>query len=119
MLHVKRIICFALILLFLGLSFNAYACLLPVNGVPSTAMGNGCETPDEQPVSPVCDVFKTLGVQSVDKQHSNSDYQVLCPEDSASLARLVTLFSCDGRLYKHPLDGSPQDLLLRISVFRI
>ena len=73
-----------LVVLFFALSFNAYACLLPVNGVTPAAMANGCATPDEQPVSQYCDAFKTLGVQSADKLPLNSDYLALCPEDTAS-----------------------------------
>jgi hypothetical protein len=108
-----------LIVLFFALSFNAYACLLPVNGVTTNAMGNGCSTPDEQPVSQFCDTYKTLGVQSADKLHFNSDYQALCPEDTASLALLAILTSFNNRLSDHPTIGPPQDLLLKISVLRI
>lgn len=108
-----------LIVLFLALSFNAYACLLPVNGVTAGAMGDGCSTPDEQPISQFCDTFKTLGVQAADKLPLNSDYQALCPEDTASLALLVILTSYNSRLSDHPVVSPPQDLLLKISVLRI
>lgn len=108
-----------LVVLFFVLSFNAYACLLPVNGVTASAMGDGCSTPDEQPVSQFCDTFKTLGVQSADRLQLNSDCQVLCPEDTASLALLAILTSSNNRLSDHPTIGPPQDLLLKISVLRI
>ena len=108
-----------LIVLFFALSFNAYACLLPVNGVPASAMGTGCSTPDEQPVSQFCDAFKTLGVQSADKLPLNSNCQTICSEDTASLALLVTLTSHNSRLSDHPTVIPPQDLLLKISVLRI
>jgi hypothetical protein len=108
-----------LVVLFFALSFNAYACLLPVNGVTAAAMGNGCSTPDEQPVSQYCDAFKTLGVQSADKLSLNSDCQALCPEDTASLALLDTLTSLSSRLSDHPTVGPHEDLLLKISVLRI
>ena len=108
-----------LVVLFFALSVNAYACLLPVNGAPAAEMGNGCSTPDEQPVSQLCDAFKTLGVQSADKLPLNSDYLALCPEDTASLALLVIHISPSSRLSDHPTVGSPQDLLLKISVLRI
>ncbi|RPH79319.1 MAG: hypothetical protein EHM80_08155 [Nitrospiraceae bacterium] len=108
-----------LVVLFFALSFNAYACLLPVTGVTPAAMSNGCGTPDEEPVSQYCDAFKTLGVQSADKLSFNNDYQALCPEDTASLALLVTLTSPSSRLSDHPTIGPPQDLLLKISVLRI
>ena len=108
-----------LVVLFFTLSFNAYACLLPVNGVRAAAMENGCSTPDEQPVSQYCDAYKTLGVQSADKLHFTSDYQTLCPEDTASLALLVILTSHSSRLSNHPTVSPSQDLLLKISVLRI
>jgi hypothetical protein len=109
-----------LVVLFFALSFNAYACILPVNGAPAaTTMGNGCSTPDEQPVYQFCDAFKTLGVQSVDKLHVDSDYQTICSEDSASLALLFIQTSSSSRVPDDPIVSSPQDLLLKISVLRI
>jgi hypothetical protein len=108
-----------LVVLFFTLSFNAYACLLPVNGLTAAAMGNDCSTPDEQPVSQYCDAFKTLGVQSADKLPLNSDCQTICSEDTASLALLVIHTSDSSRLSDHSTVGPPQDLLLKISVLRI
>ena len=108
-----------LVVLFFALSFNAYACLLPVNGGTVAPMSTGCSTPDEQPVSQFCDAFKTLGVQSADKLPLNSDCQALCPEDTASLALLVIHTSPSSRLSDHPTVGIPRDLLLKISVLRI
>ena len=109
----------SLIVLFFTLSFNAYACLLPVTGVPVPAMANGCSTPEEQPGYQFCDAFKTLGVQSVDKLHLVGDCRIICSEDTASLALLVILTSHNSRLSDHPTIGPPQDLLLKISVLRI
>ena len=108
-----------LVVLFFVLSFNAYACVVPVNGVTPTPMANGCATPDEQPVSQYCDAFTTLGVQSAGKLSINSDCQALCPEGTASLALLVIHTSHSSRLSDHPTVGLPKDLLLKISVLRI
>lgn len=108
-----------LVVLFFALSFNAYACLLPVSGVTAAAMGKGCSTPEEPPVYQFCDAFKTLGVQSADKPHLIRDCHAICSEDTASLALLVILTSHSNRLYDHPPDNPPQDLLLKISVLRI
>ena len=108
-----------LIVLFFAVSFNAYACLLPVNGVTPAAMDKGCSTPDEQPVYQFCDAFKTLGVQSADKLHLNSDCQTICSQDTATLALLVIHTSPSSRLSDHPTVAPPQDLLLKISVLRI
>ncbi|MDF0644772.1 MAG: hypothetical protein P0111_12115 [Nitrospira sp.] len=109
----------ALIVLFLGLSFNAYACLLPVNGVTAAGMGNGCSTPDEQPVRQFCDAFKTLSVQSVVDLHPTLDCQTICAEDTASTSPLVLFASQRSRLSHHLAVGPPQDLLLKTSVLRI
>jgi hypothetical protein len=117
--RVISVLACTLIVLFLALSFNAYACLLPVNGVAAVPMSNGCSTPDEQPVSQYCDAFKTLGVQAADKLSFNSDSQTICSEDTASLALPDILTSHSSRLFDHPTVGSPQDLLLKISVLRI
>ncbi|MBK5282069.1 MAG: hypothetical protein JJE16_08285 [Nitrospiraceae bacterium] len=115
----RSVLACALVVLFFALSFNAYACLLPVNAATPAAMENGCSTPDEQPVSQLCDAFKTLGVQSVDKLHLNSDSQTICSQDTASLALLVIHTSPGSRLSDHPTVGPSQDLLLKISVLRI
>ena len=117
--HFRSFLAGSLVVLFFALSFNAYACLLPVNGATVATMGNGCSTPDEQPVYQFCDAFKKLGVQSADKLHFSSDYQTICSVDTASLARLVILTSHSSRLSDHPTVGPPQDLLLKISVLRI
>jgi len=108
----------ALISLFVGLSFNAYACLLPASPPTAPAMGS-CETPDEQPVFQVCDVFKTLGVHSAENLLLNSGYQALCLEDTASLASRLILISHSSRLSQHPPGSSPQEHLRNISVLRI
>lgn len=117
--HVRSVLVCSLVVLFFALSFNAYACLLPVNGAPAATMGNGCSTPDEQPVYQFCDAFKTLGVQSVDKPHFSSDSQPICPEDTATLALFVTYRLLSSRLFDHPIAGLSRDLLLKISVLRI
>jgi hypothetical protein len=87
--------------------------------VTAGAMGNGCSTPDEQPISQYCDAFTTLGVQSADTRHLNNDWQTICSEDTASLARLIIFPSHSSRLSDDPTVGPPQDLLLKISVLRI
>ena len=49
-----------LVLLLLILTFNAYACLLPLQ--PASAMD--CSSATEQPVRQTCDAFLQLGPQS-------------------------------------------------------
>ena len=113
------VLAYTLVVLFFALSFNAYACVLPVNCGTPAAMSNGCSASDEQPVYQFCDAFKTLGVQSADKLHLNSDYQTICSQDTATVALLVIHTSPSSRLSDHPTVALPQDLLLKISVLRI
>ena len=115
----RSVLAVSIVVLFFALSFNAYACLLPVNGITPVAMGKGCSTSDEPPVYQLCDAFKTLGVQSADKSHLPKDSQAICSEDTASLALLVILTSHSSRLYDHPPGSPSHDLLLKISVLRI
>lgn len=54
-----------LALAYLVLSFNAYACLIPLYGGIQVTQGSDCAKPDEQQARQFCDAFKTLGVQTV------------------------------------------------------
>ncbi|HEX9284184.1 MAG TPA: hypothetical protein VF879_00830 [Nitrospirales bacterium] len=47
------------------LSFNAYACLLPLYSGAQAAPGSVCAMPQEQPIRDACDAFKALGVQTL------------------------------------------------------
>lgn len=100
------------VVLFFALSFNAYACLLPMNGTT----GMECSSSDEQQF---CDVFKTLGLESADKFPLNSDCQTIRSEDTVSLPLLINLISNTNLLADHPTVGLPKNLLLEISVLRI
>ena len=64
MARVCKPIAVVLVLLFFALSFNAYACLVPLNGGSPTGMQNGCPDAQDQPVRQICDSFKTLGIQA-------------------------------------------------------
>jgi len=72
----------ALVLLFFVLSFNAYACLVPLNGASPAGMQNGCPDAQDQPVRQICDSFKTLGIQAPPTS-SQSTHVVHVPADSA------------------------------------
>ena len=54
-----------LAVVYLLLSFNAFACLVPLYGGIQVAKGSDCAMPDEQPARQQCDAFKSLGVQTV------------------------------------------------------
>jgi hypothetical protein len=59
----KFIAAFAL-LIFFAMSFNAYACLVPLPA-GSTEMSPKCPGNAEQPQRTVCDTFKLLQVQNI------------------------------------------------------
>lgn len=50
--------------LYFLLSFNAYACLVPLYGGMEVAPGSDCTMPQEQPARQHCDAFKSLSVQT-------------------------------------------------------
>ena len=108
-----------LVLLFLGLSFNAYACLVPLYGATAATMGNGCSDSQEQPVRQFCDAFKTLGVQSATEVKQTINCQLLCPEEVSWSSLLFHLAAFSTRLFEHPGDGPPQNILLMTAVLRI
>jgi hypothetical protein len=58
-------IAIVLAVVYLILSFNAYACLIPLYGGIQVAKGSDCTMPQEQPARQQCDAFKALGVQTV------------------------------------------------------
>jgi hypothetical protein len=63
---VKRASHIAVVLtvIYLLLSFNAYACLVPLYGGMKVQQGSDCSMPQEQAARQHCDTFKTLGVQA-------------------------------------------------------
>ncbi len=107
-----------LILLFAGLSFNAYACLVPIF-VTQTSMGNGCAPPEEPPVRQFCDAFKTLGVQTISDASPHLDVHVVCLQDSSSLADWLNRVPAATRTYSQSQHGPPADILLNNTVLRI
>lgn len=66
-----------LVLLFGVLSFNAYACLLPLGSITNADMSTGCATPHEQPARQICDAFKTLGIEAPNQDQPAWDIPVL------------------------------------------
>ncbi len=60
----RSLLALSLALFYLSLSFNAYACLLPLYGGVDVAKKSDCTMPKEQPVRDACDAFKALVVQA-------------------------------------------------------
>lgn len=115
----RRTIAVLLVLLFFGLAFNAYACLVPLFGSGHAGMQSGCSEPQQQPIRQFCDAFKTLGVQASAKAQPAIDCQTVCSEDTVSLSLLLNFNAQGSRAYAHPADGPPQDLLVKTTVLRL
>ena len=109
----------SLAVLYLALSFNAYACLLPLYGGVEAAQGSDCAMPKEPPVRDACDAFKAIGVQSLSAAQPLSDChaQVVLGEPVA----VTVLASVQSRHYD--FSGSPpfldRDPLSLTSILRI
>ena len=109
-----------LALLFLGLSFNAYACLVPLPGVSDAPMARDCSTPGEQPARQFCDAFKTLGVQPAPEHDPLVQSLAPCPEGTASLTLLLSLSAPgNGLSLHHPAESPPVSLLPSTTVLRL
>jgi hypothetical protein len=60
----RSFLAISLALIYLALSFNAYACLLPLYGVVEGANDSDCAMPETPPVRDGCDAFKTISIQA-------------------------------------------------------
>lgn len=109
----------ALVLLLLIFSFNAYACLLPLFGVPQAAMGGGCADQQDQPVRQFCDNFTTLGLHAASDFHHSVDAQGVSPADTVPLTWLMSLSTWTPLIQGYPAQRPPQDALVRTTVLRI
>ena len=109
----------SLILLFASLSFNAYACLIPLFGTTATSMGNGCPTSDEAPARQFCDAFKMLAVNSPFDSYPDLDHQTFCADASASSSQWLNHCAANDLIYDHPEHALPRDVLRETTVLRI
>lgn len=108
-----------LVLLLLVLSFNAYACLLPVSSISNTEMGNGCSTPEEQPARQVCDAFKTFTVEASGQSQPTFDSQMLWFGETVSDVLLSVPLTNGILKYPFLSDSSSQLLRTSTTVLRI
>ena len=113
------LIAVALVVIYFLLSFNAYACLLPLYGNVQVAKGPDCAMPQEQPVRDNCDAFKTIGVQMLSSVQQLPDFHFQGAADE--LVSILILASVLSRHYDR--SGQPpfleRDLLSLTSILRI
>lgn len=118
-LNARLFLIVLLLLLFTGLSFNAYACLVPLFGATSATMGNGCSTPGETPVHQFCDAFKVMSVQAPSDSSSDLDSHSINVEASISFIHSLNHQTAIHLSTDHPGHAPPRDLLIEIRVLRI
>lgn len=115
----KKPLALFLIGLFLSLSFNAYACLVPIYGGMKVSQGSDCSTPDEKSASQFCDVFKSLAVQSSsDIPSGGLSHFVL----AGNVPSLFSASATSSQIIRMPTTNflpDSGDILVLISVFRI
>ena len=119
MRHSRIFLVGALILIFLGLSFNAYACLVPLYGAANATMGSDCSSPEEQSARQFCDALKTLSVQTAPSALQAVDASAHAVV-SLELDALQTFIS-PLQLSAQPWSASPPtgDILSLTSVLRL
>ncbi|MEX2493549.1 MAG: hypothetical protein WD425_17495 [Nitrospirales bacterium] len=115
----SKALTFFLICLFLTLSFNAYACLVPIFEPQQLTHGSDCDTPGEKPITQFCDGFKTLAVQSVSDTLSARYSQVPLLEETSPVLPEHARFPATVFLPDDTFKVVHKDILLLISVFRI
>jgi hypothetical protein len=108
-----------LAVVYLLLSFNAYACLIPLYGGVQAATGSDCAMPQEQPVRDGCDAFKALGVQALSSGQPLPDSLIHAVADELSA---ITIFGPTVVLRHDSSVGFPllgRDPLSLTSILRI
>jgi|SRR5437870_276295 len=107
-----------LMVIYFLLSFNAYACLVPLYG-GQAAQPSDCSMPQEQSAQQYCDDFKSLAIQSVSSPQSLGDVVAL-PLAAADSSPPVEQLSPSRNLFTR--GGHPpfaQDPLALTSVLRL
>ncbi len=113
-----RLLAVAVILLFFGLSTNAYACLVPLYGTPDMAMEAGCPSADEQSPREFCDLFK-FGVpahSSHPQIHASQLAVSILEIDLLSLLHSIVVVDTDSG---YAANNIPQNVLLKTTILRI
>ena len=113
------LIAVTLAVVYLLLSFNAYACLIPLYGGMQVAQGSDCSMPGEHPARQHCDAFKSLSVQGASpvlQALDASAHAILAAEAVGLLSCLPPLHQ-SARLWIH--SPPSEDVLALTSVLRL
>jgi len=115
----SKLLALFLVGLFLGFSFNAYACLVPIFGGMKVHQGSDCTMPGEEPASQFCKGFKSLAVQSSSDIPSGELSHFFLVGNTPSFFPTPVISSHFLPLMSRVDLPPPGDILVLISVFRI
>lgn len=109
----------ALAVIYFLLSFNAFACWIPMYGGVEVAKGSDCSLPQEQAARQYCDAFKTLSVQSAPSalQALDLSAHALVVVEAPALQPLLPLLKGWARAWDPP--PPLEDVLALTSVLRL
>lgn len=116
---IARSLSILLVALLFGLTFNAYACLIPLYSAGSASMD--CGSPSDQPAREYCDVFKTFSVEHADHDFSWLDTKSMPLEETISVS-LMGPSDCMARSRRSESEslGPPvEEVLAKLVVLRL
>jgi len=116
-----RAVIVIVILLFSVVTFNAYACLVPLPS-SSLAMGKNCPSPQEEQTPQWCDVFKTLSVESTISLPNSQHCKAALAVDPQGIDLNTTptfLVSRLDSISHHQFQQPSSHLFLKLSTLRI
>ena len=116
-----RAVIVIIILLLSVVTFNAYACLVPLSS-SSLVMENNCSFPQEEQTPQWCDVFKTLSVESTVSLSHSQHCKAALTVDLAGVDTTTTPMFLVSRLDNfsyHQLQRPPSPLFLKLRTLRI
>lgn len=116
---IERSLSISLVALLFGLTFNAYACLVPLYSAGQTPMG--CESSPDQPVREHCDVFKAFSVEHADHDISWLDIQSMPLEETISVSLMYPsdCMALSRRSESESLGPPVEEVLAKLVVLRL
>lgn len=108
-----------LVFIYFLLSFNAFACLIPLYSDIQVTTGSDCAMPGERPARQQCDAYKSVGVQSIPQLQPLSHAAADSAWSSASVLHFQAIVIRSRFLLSVGSPQLPQDPLLLGSILRI
>jgi hypothetical protein len=113
-----RLLTTAVILLFLAVSTNAFACLVPLYGASNMGLETGCPSADEKSPREFCDLFKS-GVPAYSSHHPIPMTQIVLSAFEPDSLPLFNKVVEPNRYHTYSADKLSQDIFLKTTILRI